>query len=158
MAAPPGAIQALSLPRGAVAQLGERLNGIQEVGGSTPLSSTSPHGRTPTGAPFREDEASCGQSGSRYSAATGGGVPAASVPRRCLRTSCYLSCHATSCIKLSLTLPLNGVGSGCLFHQPDLVGRLAREKDRSKVLAHRIRGLEQSRTDGGDRGRCCDCC
>ncbi len=25
---------------GAVAQLGERLNGIQEVGGSTPLSST----------------------------------------------------------------------------------------------------------------------
>jgi hypothetical protein len=26
--------------RGAVAQLGERLNGIQEVGGSTPLSST----------------------------------------------------------------------------------------------------------------------
>ena len=26
--------------QGAVAQLGERLNGIQEVGGSTPLSST----------------------------------------------------------------------------------------------------------------------
>jgi hypothetical protein len=26
--------------RGAVAQLGERLNGIQEVGGSTPLGST----------------------------------------------------------------------------------------------------------------------
>jgi hypothetical protein len=26
---------------GAVAQLGERLNGIQEVGGSTPLSSTN---------------------------------------------------------------------------------------------------------------------
>ena len=29
---------------GAVAQLGERLNGIQEVGGSTPLSSTCPFG------------------------------------------------------------------------------------------------------------------
>ena len=29
----------LACPRGAVAQLGERLNGIQEVGGSTPLSS-----------------------------------------------------------------------------------------------------------------------
>ena len=28
-------------PAGAVAQLGERLNGIQEVGGSTPLGSTS---------------------------------------------------------------------------------------------------------------------
>jgi hypothetical protein len=27
---------------GAVAQLGERLNGIQEVGGSTPLGSTNP--------------------------------------------------------------------------------------------------------------------
>jgi hypothetical protein len=27
--------------RGAVAQLGERLNGIQEVGGSTPLGSTN---------------------------------------------------------------------------------------------------------------------
>jgi hypothetical protein len=28
---------------GAVAQLGERLNGIQEVVGSTPISSTIPH-------------------------------------------------------------------------------------------------------------------
>jgi hypothetical protein len=31
---------AIRQPHGAVAQLGERLNGIQEVGGSTPLSST----------------------------------------------------------------------------------------------------------------------
>ena len=30
----------LELPSGVVAQLGERLNGIQEVRGSTPLSST----------------------------------------------------------------------------------------------------------------------
>ena len=29
-------------PRGAVAQLGERLNGIQEVVGSIPISSTNP--------------------------------------------------------------------------------------------------------------------
>ena len=29
------------VPRGAIAQLGERLNGIQEVRGSTPLGSTS---------------------------------------------------------------------------------------------------------------------
>ena len=29
---------------GAVAQLGERLHGMQEVGGSTPLSSTTKHG------------------------------------------------------------------------------------------------------------------
>src|SRR5262245_50714497 len=31
------------IPGGAIAQLGERLNGIQEVGGSTPPGSTKPH-------------------------------------------------------------------------------------------------------------------
>src|SRR5215475_2330578 len=122
MPALPGAIQALSLPRGAVAQLGERLNGIQEVGGSTPLSSTSRRGRAPAGSPFQE-EGLCGEPGTRYSAPTDGGVPTSSAHRRCRRTSSYVSCHATSCIKLSLTLPLNGVGSGCLFHRPDPVGR-----------------------------------
>jgi|YelNatPaOPRAMG01_1025707.scaffolds.fasta_scaffold27598_4 hypothetical protein len=35
---PPGA--SISGPVGAIAQLGERLNGIQEVRGSTPLGST----------------------------------------------------------------------------------------------------------------------
>ena len=35
-----GLAEKSAAPGGAVAQLGERLNGIQEVGGSTPLSST----------------------------------------------------------------------------------------------------------------------
>ena len=33
----------LLIPDGAIAQLGERLNGIQEVGGSTPPGSTKAH-------------------------------------------------------------------------------------------------------------------
>ena len=44
----PGAtFRALSDPRGAVAQLGERLNGIQEVDGSIPFSSTTLAGPSP---------------------------------------------------------------------------------------------------------------
>jgi hypothetical protein len=36
-----GRLYAASHPAGAIAQLGERLNGIQEVRGSTPLGSTT---------------------------------------------------------------------------------------------------------------------
>jgi hypothetical protein len=38
---PPGGVLSFPLRRGAIAQLGERLNGIQKVRGSSPLSSTT---------------------------------------------------------------------------------------------------------------------
>ena len=91
-------------PRGAVAQLGERLNGIQEVAGSTPVSSTS-RGWVDAG-------------GARVDFAAPESIRAADAcgaqrRRHGPRTSCQVSCRATSCIKETLTLPLNSVRSAC---------------------------------------------
>ncbi len=43
--APMGKLCYIEVPRGAVAQPGERFNGIEEVGGSSPPSSTNVYGR-----------------------------------------------------------------------------------------------------------------
>ena len=51
--AAPGDLFGRRISGGAVAQLGERLNGIQEVGGSTPLGSTNETSRLTKNAPRR---------------------------------------------------------------------------------------------------------